>query len=141
MTKKNHCDQWTICFSPVWLCLTFYHCRKYNLLLLLLLLLYIVKWPLLSIKQSTCFRFRMKQDTKMTGLTRLSMKNRKHRNIVTTKFNMINFILEFVCLVIIMIFNEKWATTFYYLVIHNIEHQSSKEDSSKIWKEGSVKDQ
>ena len=74
----------------------------------------------------------MKQDTKMTGLTRLSMKNRKHRNIVTTKFNMINFILEFVCLVIIMIFNTKWATTFYFLVIHNIERQRSKEDSSKL---------
>ena len=39
-------------------------------------------------------RFRNQQDSRVPGLSVTSRRQRRHRNLVTTKFNLINWALE-----------------------------------------------
>ena len=52
----------------------------------------------------------------MNGLSTAAKIARKRRNLVSTQFNMFNWLLETVCLVLVM-FDEKQILTIYYLGI------------------------
>ena len=62
------------------------------------------------------FRFRNLQDNRVIGLSTAAKIARKRRNLVTMRFNMINWLLETVSLLLVM-FNEKQILTILYLLI------------------------
>ena len=62
------------------------------------------------------FRFRRSQDKNVKGISFLSRDHRKNRNLVTIKFNMINWILETASTLILLVFINKFITLLYILI-------------------------
>ena len=64
------------------------------------------------------YRFRRKQDDRVSGISSMVRKQRKNRNLVTMKFNMFNWILDTISTLLVMIVNPvKYFTLLYILVI------------------------
>ena len=62
------------------------------------------------------FRFRNLQDNRVIGLSTAAKIARKRRNLVTMRFNMINWLLETVSLILVIIKDNEFLTIFYLLV-------------------------
>ena len=62
------------------------------------------------------FRFRNQQDNRANGLSTAARTRRKRRNLVSTQFNMINWMLELLSLLPV-IFQEKQIFTILYLLV------------------------
>ena len=62
-------------------------------------------------------RFTYKQDSKAPGLSSNARKMRRHRNIVSMKFNMINWILESLINILILSGSNRIFTILYILVM------------------------
>ena len=69
------------------------------------------------ITQDSTFRFRYKHDSKVPGLSSNARQMRKHRNIVTMKFNMFNWILETLINILILSGSNRIFTILYILVM------------------------
>ena len=64
------------------------------------------------------YSFRRKQDDRVPGISSTVRKQRKNRNLVTMKFNMINWILDTICTLLVMILTPyRYLTLLYILVI------------------------
>ena len=61
------------------------------------------------------YRFRKVQDKNVTGLSSSAKILRKKRNLVTMRFNMINWLLDLVCLTLVLIGNNDLSTILYLL--------------------------
>ena len=62
-------------------------------------------------------RFRLTQDSRTPGLTSSSRNSRKKRNLVSTKFNMINWLLETLCTFLVVIDINRFFTILYILIM------------------------
>ena len=62
------------------------------------------------------FRFRKIQDNKINGLSSSAKIARKRRNLVSMQFNMINWLLETVSLILVMIKTNQIFNILYVLV-------------------------
>ena len=69
------------------------------------------------ITQDSTFRFRYKHDSNVPGLSSNARQIRKHRNIVTMKFNMFNWILETLINILILSGSNRIFTILYILVM------------------------
>ena len=64
------------------------------------------------------FRFRMGQDRKAPGLSSTAKALRKKRNLVSVRFNMINWVVESVSLILVM-FGENLLFKILYLLVNS----------------------
>ena len=64
------------------------------------------------------YRFRNNQDENVTGISRTARVLRKRSNLVTMRFNMINWLLETVSLVLVM-FKENVFLNILYLLVNS----------------------
>ena len=69
------------------------------------------------ITQDSTLRFRYKHDSNVPGLSSNARQIRKHRNIVTMKFNMFNWILETLINILILSSSDRIFTILYILVM------------------------
>ena len=60
-------------------------------------------------------RFQKQQNQSVSGLSEAARNKRKHRNVVAMKFNLINYILETVSMILMLIFKEEVIILLYLL--------------------------
>ena len=60
-------------------------------------------------------RFRVRQDSSVSGLSENARMRRKKKNIVSMKFNMINYALETIVNILILFDNSRLSTILYIL--------------------------
>ena len=70
-----------------------------------------------SIFWTSHFSFRRNQDKTVRGLSSDCRKRRKHRNLVTMKFNMFNWLLETLSTFLVLIFINRILTIFYIVTL------------------------
>ena len=75
----------------------------------------IIQIPLSIFNSWQIFRFQKQQNQSVSGLSEAARNKRKHRNVVAMKFNLINYILETVSMILMLVFKEEVIILLYLL--------------------------
>ena len=84
------------------------------------------------------FRFRKRQDSTVPGLNENARSKRKRKNLVSMKFNMLNWILETFVNILILFGHSKVSTILYVLIMSGgtpLVYVMAIEDNRKLAKE------
>ena len=63
------------------------------------------------------FRYRLKQDSSVPGLSYNAKKNRRNRNLVSMKFNLVNWMFESLSTLLVFVNINRFSGLFYVLVM------------------------